>query len=76
MSGIDNLILTKNHGIIWGYGWCDNLSFSPSPIELILEQVNELSKESIFHYKPFEKWVSQPSLSCEYALMLDVLKTA
>ena len=76
MSGIDHLILTKNHGIIWDYGWCDNLSFSPSPIELILEQVNELSKESIFHYKPFEKWVSQPLLSCEYALMLDVLKTA
>ena len=76
MSGINHLILTKNHGLIWDYGWCDNLSFSPSPIELILEQVNELSKTSIFDYKTFKKWASQPLLSCEYALMLDVLKTA
>lgn len=76
MSEIDHLILTKNHGIIWDYGWCDNLSFSPSPIELILEQVTEPSKASIFDYKPFKKWVSKPLLSCEYALMLDVLKTA
>ena len=79
MSGIYHLILTKNHGIIWDYGWMDNPTFtpwSPSPIELILEQVNELSKNSIFDYKPFKKWTSKPLLSCEYALMLDVLKTA
>ena len=60
MSGIDHLILTKNHGIIWDYGWCDNLSFSPSPIELILEQVNELSKTSIFDTNHLKNGLANP----------------
>lgn len=111
MSGIDHLILTKNHGIIWDYGWNDPISLSswiPAPKEVtpmsklitdmgmlkpnshsiiwdtISSSVNSKcvsfytghNKASIFDYKPFKKWVSKPLLSCEYALMLDVLKTA
>ena len=34
------------------------------------------NKDSVLRYKPFKKYVSKPLLSCEYALMLDVLKTA
>ena len=34
------------------------------------------NKDGVIRYKPFKKYVSRPLLSCEYTLLLDVLKTA
>ena len=64
---LDGLGLLKpnSHSIIW-----DTISSSVEPF------YTGYKKDSIFDYKPFKKWVSKPLLSCEYALMLNVLKTS
>ena len=68
LDGID-LLKPSAHSVIW-----DTISSIVN--SKCVSFYTGSNKTSIFDYKPFEKWTSKPLLSCEYALMLDVLKTA
>ena len=64
-----DMLKPNSHSIIW-----DTISSSVNSKSISF--YTGYNKDSIFDYKPFKKWASEPLLSCEYALMLDVLKTA
>ena len=64
-----DMLKHNSHSVIW-----DTISSSLNSKQVSFYTGH--NKTSIFDYKPFEKWTSKPLLSCEYALMLDVLKTA